>query len=53
MNTFVKSVLFGMYSINQMISSDSYLPFGGTKSSGFGRELVEFRLREFSNIKSE
>ena len=43
---------FGMCSINQLVSSDSRLPFGGIKSSGFGRELAEFGLKEFSNIKT-
>ena len=43
---------FGMCSINEMAASNPQLPFGGIKSSGFGRELAGFGLKEFSNIKT-
>ncbi len=42
----------GMCAINKTPSSNPELPFGGIKSSGFGRELAEFGLKEFSNIKT-
>jgi succinate-semialdehyde dehydrogenase/glutarate-semialdehyde dehydrogenase len=49
---YIAQVEDGAIFINEMVKSDPRLPFGGTKKSGYGRELAKEGLLEFANIKT-
>ena len=47
-----RRIAAGACFVNSLVRSDVRLPFGGTKASGFGRELAGHGIHEFTNIKT-
>ena len=45
-------VTSGAVFVNSVVASDPRLPFGGTRRSGYGRELAEAGLLAFTNQRT-
>jgi len=51
-NDYIDDIQDGAFFVNELVKSDARLPFGGTKASGYGRELSKEGIHEFVNKKT-
>ena len=50
--TVARQVTSGAAFVNAVVASDPRVPFGGTKRSGYGRELADAGVLEFTNTRT-
>jgi len=47
-----RKIKAGMVFVNEVVKSDSRLPSGGIKQSGYGRDCGKYGVKEFANVKT-
>ena len=47
-----RALIAGCAAVNDFVRSDPRIPFGGTRESGYGRELARDGVREWTNAKA-
>ena len=51
-NQLATKIETGQVAINQVLDEQAEVPVGGVKNSGYGRELSDWGIYEFANIKT-
>ena len=51
-NELASRIETGQVAVNRILDEQAEVPFGGVKDSGYGRELSDWGIYEFANIKT-